>query len=77
MNPKDAKPQPVSTPTPTSGGRLGGREALPPGGLSKPYLGPQGDENRDPPSHAPSPTEPAVTTETARRSADKQEPGKR
>jgi hypothetical protein len=71
MNPEDIKPPPVSTPTPTSGGRLGGREALPPGGLSKPYLEPQGDENRDPPPNAPSPVEPTVTVETARRNVEK------
>ena len=34
-------------------GMPGGRAALPPGSLPKPYLGPQGDENRDPPANAP------------------------
>jgi hypothetical protein len=52
---------PVSTPTPLSDGRMGGRAALPPGSLSTPYLGPQGDESRDPPDNAPSPTGPADT----------------
>jgi hypothetical protein len=77
MNPEDAKTPPVSTPTPTSGGRLGGREGLPPGSLPKPYLEPQGDENRDPPPNAPSPAQPTVTVETARRNAGKPEPEQR
>jgi hypothetical protein len=74
MNPQYAKPLLVSTPT--SGGRLGGRDALPPGSLPEPYLEPQGDENRDPPPNAPSPVEPAVTVETARRNAAKPESGR-
>nr|WP_294529562.1 hypothetical protein [uncultured Rhodopila sp.] len=40
-------------------GRPGERAGLPPGSLPEPYLGPQGDENRDPPPDAPSPTGPA------------------
>jgi hypothetical protein len=34
---------------------VGDSAALPEGSLSKPYLGPQGDENRDPPRNAPGP----------------------
>ena len=34
----------------------GKRAAWPPGTLSTPYFGPQGDENRDPPPNAPTPT---------------------
>ncbi|PPQ37106.1 hypothetical protein CCS01_03820 [Rhodopila globiformis] len=75
MNPQDDKPPPASTPTPTSNGRLGGRDGLPPGSLPKPYLAPQGDENRDPPPNAPTPVEPAVTVATTRRNAAKPGPG--
>ena len=32
----------------------GGEAALPAGSLSQPFLGPQGDENRDPPASSPS-----------------------
>jgi hypothetical protein len=35
----------------------GGAAALPEGSLSKPFLGPQGDENRDPPPNAPAPVQ--------------------
>jgi hypothetical protein len=44
----------------------GGAAALPEGSLPKPFLGPQGDENRDPPAGAPAPVAPAptVTDET-------------
>nr|WP_294510042.1 hypothetical protein [uncultured Rhodopila sp.] len=42
-------------------GRPGERAGLPPGSLPDPYLGPQGDENRDPPPDAPCPTGPADT----------------
>jgi hypothetical protein len=48
-------------PAPMPDGRPGGRAALPAGSLPDPYLGPQGDENRDPPPEAPSPTDPADT----------------
>jgi hypothetical protein len=48
-------------PAPMPNGRPGGRAALRPGSLPAPYLGPQGDENRDPPANAPSPTGPADT----------------
>ncbi len=39
----------------------GGRAALPEGSLPKPFLKPQGDENRDPPANAPAPVAPAET----------------
>jgi hypothetical protein len=42
----------------------GQRADLPAGSLPGPYLGPQGDENRAPPSNAPSPVKPAVTVAT-------------
>jgi hypothetical protein len=38
----------------------GGRAALPADSLSKPFFGPQGDENRTPPRNAPAPVEPAA-----------------
>jgi len=77
MNAKDSTPPRVSTPTPTSDGRLGGREALPPGSLPKPYLGPQGDENRTPPPNAPSPVGGTETIESGRRRAEEGKPDKR
>ncbi len=61
----DARPMPD--------GRPGERAALPEGSLPSPYLGPQGDENRDPPAGAPAPTFPAETVEDARRAS--REPG--
>jgi hypothetical protein len=46
-------------------GMPGGRAALPEGTLPTTYLGPQGDEQRDPPAGAPSavPPSPVVTSE--------------
>jgi hypothetical protein len=41
-------------------GLPGGRAALPANSLSKPFFGPQGDENRTPPQNAPSPVKPPV-----------------
>ncbi|HEY0185679.1 MAG TPA: hypothetical protein VGC09_22990 [Rhodopila sp.] len=41
----------------------GGAAPLPEGTLPKPFLGPQGDENRDPPANAPAPTTPAPTVD--------------
>jgi hypothetical protein len=61
LTPPDARPVPD--------GRPGERAALPEGSLPNPYLGPQGDENRDPPADAPAATFPAETVEDARRSA--------
>jgi hypothetical protein len=48
------------TPTPP-----GGAAALPEDSLSKPFLGPQGDENRDPPPNAPAPVRPTQTVKDA------------
>jgi hypothetical protein len=48
-------------PSPMPDGRPGERAGLPPGSLPGPHLGAQGDENRDPPADAPSPTGPADT----------------
>ncbi len=44
----------------------GGAAALPPGSLPGPFLGPQGDENRDPPAGAPAPVPPAPTVKDTR-----------
>jgi hypothetical protein len=44
-------------------GMPGGRAALRPGRLPKPYFGPQGDENRNPPSASPAPVTPAPVIE--------------
>jgi hypothetical protein len=49
--------------TPTPPVPPGGSAALPAGSLPKPFLGPQGDENRDPPPNAPAPVN---ATETVR-----------
>ena len=38
----------------------GDRAALPENTLSKPFFGPQGDENRNPPANAPVPPNPTV-----------------
>jgi hypothetical protein len=42
----------------------GQRADLPEGSLPGPYLDPQGDENRTPPTNAPSPVKPAPTVVT-------------
>jgi hypothetical protein len=55
-NPTSAGTPPVQN----SDGMPGGRAALPAGSLSKPFLGPQGDENRTPPADAPVPPSPAA-----------------
>jgi predicted nucleotidyltransferase len=55
-NPKIA-PEPVPP---------GGRAALPEGSLPKPFLQPQGDENRDPPANAPAPVAPTETVKNER-----------
>jgi type I restriction enzyme S subunit len=44
----------------------GGAAALPEGSLPKPFLGPQGDENRDPPPGSPAPVPPAATVKDTR-----------
>ena len=45
----------------------GGSAALPEGTLPAPYLGPQGDENRDPPANAPAPVPPTETVKDTSR----------
>ena len=57
-------------------GMPGGRAALPPGSLPKPYLGPQGDENRDPPANAPTAPGPSETVESAARNTAPPTPGR-
>jgi hypothetical protein len=49
------EPDPPNTPLPPPRNLPGGTAALPAGSLPKPFLGPQGDENRDPPPNAPAP----------------------
>jgi hypothetical protein len=44
----------------------GGAASLPEGALPKPFLGPQGDENRDPPAGAPAPVSPTETVKDTR-----------
>lgn len=44
----------------------GGAAALPEGSLPKPFLGPQGDENRNPPAGSPAPIPPAATVKDTR-----------
>ena len=56
------RPEPAS-PLPPAPLPPGGRAALPEGSLPKPFLGPQGDENRDPPPNAPAPVNPTQTVE--------------
>lgn len=48
-------------PVPPARRKPGGAAELPPGTLPSPYLGPQGDENRDPPPNAPAPVKPTKT----------------
>lgn len=50
-------------------GMPGERAALPEGTLPNPYLGAQGDENREPPRNAPSQVEPTVTVPPSRQAA--------
>lgn len=57
------EPDAPNTPLPQRPGMPGGAAALPEGSLSKPFLGPQGDENRDPPPNAPAPVSPTATVE--------------
>jgi predicted nucleotidyltransferase len=44
----------------------GGPAALPEGSLPKPFLEPQGDENRDPPAGAPAPVNPTAKIKDTR-----------
>jgi len=55
-DPGHADPKRPTPPVPP-----GGSAALPAGSLPKPFLGPQGDENRDPPPNAPAPVNPTET----------------
>ncbi len=55
---------PFEPPASPPDGMPGSRAALPPGSLPKPYLGPQGDENRNPPANAPVAPNPNETVET-------------
>ncbi|HEY1412315.1 MAG TPA: hypothetical protein VGF36_09245 [Rhodopila sp.] len=52
---------PANTKMPPAPNPPGGAAALPAGSLPKPFLGPQGDENRDPPADSPAPVTPAPT----------------
>ena len=62
MSTDDTKAQPpTASPLPPQPNPPGGAAALPAGSLSKPYFGPQGDENRDPPPNAPAPVNPVET----------------
>jgi hypothetical protein len=56
--PGGANPKNPPSPVPP-----GGDAALPAGSLPKPFLGPQGDENRQPPANAPAPIPPTETVE--------------
>jgi hypothetical protein len=60
MSTKEPDP-PANTKMPPVPIPPGGAAALPAGSLPKPFLGPQGDENRDPPVNAPAPVPPAKT----------------
>lgn len=60
---------PSELPASPPDGMPGSRAALPPGSLPKPYLGPQGDENRNPPANAPAAPNPNETVENTRRNS--------
>jgi len=60
MSTKQPEP-PANTKLPPQPNSPGGAAALPEDSLPKPFLGPQGDENRDPPANAPAPVPPAPT----------------
>jgi hypothetical protein len=55
------EPDPPNSPLPPRRHLPGGAAALPVDSLPKPFLGPQGDENRDPPANAPAPVPPIET----------------
>ena len=63
MSDKESKPP--NSKLPPEPDPPGGAAALPEGSLSKPFLGPQGDENRDPPPNAPAPVQPTQTVKDA------------
>ena len=60
MSTREPEP-PANTKMPPAPVVPGGAAALPKGSLPKLFLGPQGDENRNPPANAPSPVRPALT----------------
>ena len=60
---------PFEPPASPPDGMPGSRAALPPGSLPKPYLGPQGDENRNPPANAPTAPNSNVTVENTRQNS--------
>jgi hypothetical protein len=64
MSTKEPEP-PIATKLPPKPVMPGGAAALPVGSLKGPFLGPQGDENRDPPADAPAPVPPAETVRDA------------
>lgn len=55
----------------------GDRAALPENTLSKPFFGPQGDENRNAPANAPVPPQPTVTVPARAASQPDARPGVR
>jgi predicted nucleotidyltransferase len=59
MSTKEPEQPNAKSPTPPI--PPGGAAALPEGSLPKPFLGPQGDENRAPPANAPAPVAPTET----------------
>jgi hypothetical protein len=64
MSTKESE-SPIETNMPAKPVMPGGAAALPEGSLKGPFLGPQGDENRDPPANAPAPVLPAETVRDA------------
>jgi hypothetical protein len=65
MSTKNPEPQP-NIKLPPQPNPPGGGAALPESSLPKPFFGPQGDENRDPPANAPAPVTPAPTVDHKR-----------
>jgi hypothetical protein len=64
MSTKEPDP-PANTKLPPQPSPPGGAAALPADRLPKPFLGPHGDENRDPPANAPAPVPPTETVRDA------------
>jgi hypothetical protein len=56
--------KPTRMPPRRSDDMPGGQASLPAGSLPKPFFGPQGDEQRDPPANAPVPVPPTPVVET-------------
>lgn len=67
---------PLEPPASPPDGMPGSRAALPAGSLPKPYLGPQGDENRNPPANAPTSPGPSETVESTLPNAAATRPGR-